>query len=133
MEEILGVGQLNLNDSSAKVMADVFDTRQQEWTYDAVPSPMLYNTQLPLPPRPSGEAVPQPSHDASYWAAATRGMDFSVEDRVDPVAFNHVLWKGLMGAKPYPEMSSGVDLRNHREELLRKYREQAGISGPAVK
>jgi hypothetical protein len=94
---------------------------------------MLYNTQLPLPPRPSGEAVPQPSHDASYWAAATRGMDFSVEDRVDPVAFNHVLWKGLMGAKPYPEMSSGVDLRNHREELLRKYREQAGISGPAVK
>jgi hypothetical protein len=130
IEEILGIAHLNLNDSSAKVMADVFDTAQRDWTYDAAPSAMLYNTQLPLPPRTSGQIVPLPTHDASYWAAATRGMDFSVEDRVNPLAFNHVLWKGLMGARPYPETPSGVDLRSDRQELLRKYRE---AGAPSVK
>jgi hypothetical protein len=63
-----------------------------------------------------------PAHDAAYWAAATKGMDFSVEDRVDPLAFNHVLWQGIMGGKPYPEISSGEDLSGDRAELLRKSR-----------
>jgi hypothetical protein len=49
-------------------------------------------------------------------------MDFSVEDRVDPVAFNRILWQGLMGAEPYPNTSSGADLRVNREELLKRYR-----------
>ncbi|MUV24212.1 hypothetical protein GNZ24_21395 [Burkholderia thailandensis] len=29
-------------------------------------------------------------------------MDFSVEDRVDAVACNKVLWKGLMSGRAYP-------------------------------
>ena len=32
----------------------------------------------------------------------TRGLDFSKEDRVDAVSYNKILWKGLMGTKPYP-------------------------------
>jgi DNA-binding beta-propeller fold protein YncE len=120
MEEILGTGSLNLNDASAKVMADVFDTHQKDWTYKAIPSAMLAATQLPVP-HTTGEPL-RPTHDAAYWAAATKGMDFSVEDRLDPLAFNHVLWEGIMGAKPYPVVSSGDDLRENRVELLRKSR-----------
>jgi hypothetical protein len=125
IEEILGIGSANLNDSSANPMTDVFDLQQQEWTYKAVPSDLLAGTQLPLPKRTAGP-TPRPTHDAAYWAAATMGMDFSVEDRVDPVAFNRVLWKGMMGSRPYPTDSSGVDLRQSREELLQRYREAHG-------
>jgi DNA-binding beta-propeller fold protein YncE len=120
MEEILGTGKLNLNDASAKAMADVFDIHQKDWTYEAIPSAILANTQLPIP-HASGAAL-YPAHDAAYWAAATKGMDFSVEDRVDPLAFNHVLWQGIMGDKPYPEISSGEDLSGDRAELLRQSR-----------
>ena len=121
IEEVLGLGNLSLSDSSASPMADAFDKKQKRWTYDAVASALLYNTQLPLPPRPNGE-MPRPTHDAAYWAAATKGMDFSVEDRLDPLVFNQVLWQGLMGSKPYPATSSGADLRLNREQLLEQYR-----------
>ena len=49
-------------------------------------------------------------------------MAFEAEDRVDPEDFNHILWKGLMGSKPYPAAPSGIDLRQNREELLARYR-----------
>jgi len=121
IEEILGIGNLSLSDASAKAMTDVFDTNLKPWTYDAIPSTMLYNTQLPLPARPQGD-LPRPTHDAAYWSTATKGMDFSVEDRLDPLAFNQILWRGLMGPKDYPATSSGVDLRENREQLLKHYR-----------
>lgn len=133
IEEILGIGQLNLNDSSASPMADVFDINQKNWTYTAVPSAMLYNTQLSLPPRQSGRKPPAPTHDSTYWARATKGMDFSVEDRVDPLAFNQILWRGLMGSKPYPEVSNGIDLSAHRESLLERFREPAAATVSARK
>jgi len=121
IEEILGIGNLNLNDASANPMSDVFDVKQKEWTYQAVPSALLAGTQLPIP-QPSGQIIPRPTHDAAYWAAVTKGMDFSVEDRVDPHAFNHILWQGLMGSKPYPSVASGLDLRANREQLLESFR-----------
>jgi hypothetical protein len=34
-------------------------------------------------------------------------MDFSKEDLVDAEAFNRMLWKGIMGNKPYPAYASG--------------------------
>jgi DNA-binding beta-propeller fold protein YncE len=120
MEEILGTGKMNLNDASAKAMADVFDLHQKDWTYEATPSAILASTQLPILHATSD--VLYPSHDSAYWEQATKGMDFSVEDRVDPLAFNHVLWEGIMGDKPYPVVSSGEDLRDDRGELLRKSR-----------
>jgi hypothetical protein len=49
-------------------------------------------------------------------------MDFEEEDRVDPLDFNHILWKGLKGKKRYPAAPTGKDLRQNREELLTRYR-----------
>jgi hypothetical protein len=63
---------------------------------------------------------PRPTHDAAYWAKATAGMDFSVEDRIDFNRYNHILWQGLMGAKPYPEEPSGKDFRHNRQQLLQR-------------
>jgi hypothetical protein len=66
--------------------------------------------------------VPKPTHDASYWARATKGMDFSSEDRFDFAAYNRILWTGLMGDKAYPAKRSGKDLRQNRKELLERYK-----------
>jgi DNA-binding beta-propeller fold protein YncE len=92
IEDILGIRYSNLNDALAIPMADVFDQRQKDWTYQAAPSLLLYNTTLPLPPMPASvKSIPRPSHDAAYWAAVTKGMDFSVEDHVDGAQFNRIL------------------------------------------
>ena len=50
--------------------------------------------------------IPQPTHDAAWWEAKTKGFDFSSEDRVDPDKFNRVIWEGLMGGRPYPTRRS---------------------------
>jgi hypothetical protein len=50
-------------------------------------------------------------------------MDFSAEDLVDGATYNRILWKGLMGNKPYPAAPTGLDLRLNREELLARYRQ----------
>jgi hypothetical protein len=34
-------------------------------------------------------------------------MDFSHEDRIPTEKFNRILWKGMMGGKPYPELKPG--------------------------
>jgi len=66
----------------------------------------------------------KPTHDASYWAAKTAGMDFSREDRVDAAKYNLIQWQGLIGVNiPYPAMRDGRDLSKNREPLLRKWRE----------
>jgi DNA-binding beta-propeller fold protein YncE len=123
MEDILGIKYSNLNDALAVPMTDVFDKNEKDWTYKAVPSLLLYNTTLPLPPMPASvKNIPHPTHDAAYWAAATKGMDFSKEDLVDGAQFNRILWQGLMGLKPYPATPSGLDLRANRAELLTRYR-----------
>ena len=121
MEEVLGIGSMNLNDAAATPMTALFDVKQTDWDYKAVPSDLLAGTQLPIP-KPSGRSVPHPTHDAAYWAKETQGMDFSVEDRVDPRGFNQILWRGLMGGRPYPSASDGLDLRANRKQLLQKYR-----------
>jgi YVTN family beta-propeller protein len=124
IQEVLGLPPSNLNDALARPMADVFNTTPAAWAFTAVPSPMLYppNTKLPLPAKPTGLTVPKPTHDASYWARATKGMDFSSEDRFDFAAYNRILWTGLMGDKAYPAKRSGKDLRQNRKELLERYK-----------
>jgi hypothetical protein len=113
---------LNLNDALARPMADIFNTTPSPWSFTATPSLFLYNTRLPLPPKPAGLIVPKPTHDSKYWARVTKGMDFTSEDRFDFARYNRVLWKGLMGNKPYPATPTGMDLRQNREELLERYR-----------
>jgi hypothetical protein len=97
IEEVLGLPPMNLNDALAKPMADIFNTTPSPWSFTATPSALLYNTQLPLPPKRAGLVVPKPTHDAKYWARVTKGMDFTSEDRFDFAAYNRILWKGLMG------------------------------------
>jgi DNA-binding beta-propeller fold protein YncE len=122
MEEVLGIPQMNLNDALASPMADVFTTTPNTWTFTATPSTYLYSTNLPLPPQPAGLIVPKSTHSAEYWAQVTEGMDFTEQDRVDAAVFNRILWKGMMGDKPYPAAPSGKDLRQNRDKLLSDYR-----------
>jgi len=122
IEEVLGLPPMNLNDALARPMADVFNTTPSPWSFTATPSALLYKTKLPLPPKPANLAVAKPAHDAKYWARVTKGMDFTTEDRLDPADFNRILWKGVMGNKPYPAAPTGKDLRQNREQLLAHYR-----------
>ena len=124
IEDILGTEHQNLNDALAMPMADVFDRRQREWSFNATPSGLLCaDALLDIPPAAcSGLAFLYPTHTAAYWANVTKGMDFSVEDHVDGRRFNHILWQGLKGSQPYPETPSGLDLRANRKELLKRYR-----------
>jgi hypothetical protein len=48
-------------------------------------------------------------------------MDFTTEDKFDFATYNRILWKGLMGSKPYPVYRTGKDLRQNRKELLARY------------
>ena len=115
IEEVLGIGQLNVHDAGVKPMTDVFDLAQASWTYKATPSTYLYGTNLAaqLPAQVASFAIPRSTHTAAWWAEQTRGMDFSAEDRVDADTFNRILWKGLKGDLPYPVAGSKkVSLRD---------------------
>ena len=126
MEEVLGLNQfLNLNDALAHPMSDIFTTAPQKWSFTASPSAYLYATQLPLPTPPVGMKIPKSTHDASYWARVTKGLDFSDADRVDPLIFNRILWKGMMHNRPYPpslqKAHSEDDEDDRRENANRRH------------
>jgi DNA-binding beta-propeller fold protein YncE len=109
IEEVLGLPPMNLNDALARPMADIFNTKPSPWSFTAAPAPILYNSQLPLPPKPTGLIVPKTTHDAAYWAQVTKGMDFTGVDRMDFAAYNRILWAGLMGDKPYPSVPTEME------------------------
>lgn len=109
MEDLLGTQHINLNTAYAKPMADVFDTKSNgSWTYTAVASTILKGTNVGnVASGIDGDQFAEgadihPLHNATYWANATKDFDFSKEDRIPPDLFNRVLWKGVMGDKPYP-------------------------------
>ena len=81
---------------------------------------MLYCTTPSAPSLPLSCNNPTP--DANYWSRVTRGMDFDDADLVNGVAFNRVLWKGMMGNRPFPSRPTGKDLRQNREKILAEYR-----------
>ena len=128
MEQILGIAPLNLNDANGVPMANAFDTKPAKWTYTAVPSALLAQTSLPIPASAfsaSAQAALKqlnlPSHSPAWWTARSKGMDFSVEDHLDSNKFNHLVWLGTMGNKPYPTARSGADLSRNRAEFLRNF------------
>jgi DNA-binding beta-propeller fold protein YncE len=121
MEEVLGLPPLNLNDALAAPMSDIFNTAPSSWTFTAIPAAILYCSQLPLPS--SNTPCNDPSPDVTYWVRVTKGMNFTDADLVDGETFNRVLWKGMMGKKPYPSRPSGKDLRQNRDKLLAHYRQ----------
>jgi hypothetical protein len=132
MERILGLAPIHLTDAVAQPMADVFDTTQLSWTYAAAPAPILFNTSLPLPTPVAGLRIPKPTHDAKYWARVTKGLDFSKEDRVNPEAYNRILWKGLKGDQVYPGDASLAETRKRYKEALKKRGNQASGDGDGI-
>src|SRR4029077_1811339 len=82
--------------------ADVFDTTSSSaWTFSAIASTLLKQTKvlsmLPRDGKVQWAEGPdlKPTHNAKYWAAKTRGLDFSGEDRVPADLYNKILWEGL--------------------------------------
>ncbi len=89
-----------------------------------MPSALLANTTLPIPKSAyaaNAEAQLKPLHSSAWWAARTRGMDFSVEDHLDSNKFNRLVWTGTMGNKPYPTQRNGADLSMNRAEFLKNF------------
>jgi len=119
IEDVLGLGHLNLNDEYQRPMTAVFDLNQAEWNYTAIaPAPIARELDTALKLNQPASAF----HDAqppAYWARLTRGFDWSQEDRIPAVLFNQILWKGLTGGAPYPIARSGNDLSQHRDEVLK--------------
>jgi Phosphoesterase family len=75
IEDVLGVDHIDVLTASERPMVDVFDIKQKDWMFNAVPSVYLYNTKLPLPPRfAKGRHIPKPTHDAAYWAEKKRDL-----------------------------------------------------------
>jgi YVTN family beta-propeller protein len=103
IEDVLGIDHLSLNDAHQPPMADLFDLHHASWTYKAVSSPLLKKTGLS---QQVGAFLPgpamSPTHDQAWWAARTRGYDWSSEDRIPADEYNRTLWKGLKGDQPYP-------------------------------
>ncbi|MGA7635030.1 MAG: hypothetical protein WCB11_30055, partial [Terriglobales bacterium] len=89
--------------------------------YEAIPSQYLYNTQLPILNKyvQNRSALPQPTHDAAWWEAQTKGMDFRQEDRVPTEQFNRIIWKGLMGDKPYPRLKPATKPQREEKEATK--------------
>ena len=140
IEDVLGVSHLSVHDSGVPPMAHAFDTKQNChpkksggstcWTYSATPSQYLANTTLPIPAPGTADAasVPRPTHDAAWWAAKTKGMNFSKEDMNDPAAFNRIIWEGMKGNQPYPTTRSSAEMRHSATPQP----ETKQISGPTA-
>lgn len=112
IEDILGIEPMSINDAYQRPMSAVFDLKQKNWSFTAVPSALLRETKLPLPEAAAAppHAALTPAHDAAWWSAKTAGYNWSTEDRLDSAVFNRVLWEGLAPGKPYPAARSGKDL-----------------------
>jgi hypothetical protein len=111
IEDLLDTQHINLNTAFQRPMTEVFDIRSSgAWSYAAEASTVLASTTVALAERNDNgirfAAGPNvtPRHNAAYWARATAGFDFSEADQVPTLQFNRVLWKGLMGNKPYPAL-----------------------------
>ena len=104
-------------------MADVFDiTSSGAWTFTAVASTLLKQTTLALAQGDNKVQFAEgpdlkPTHNAKYWAAKTRGFDFSGEDRVPADLYNKILWEGLKGTPaPVPHSRFPENRRGRRPD-----------------
>ena len=122
IEAVLGLKPLGLNDALAIPMADIFDPAQSKWSYRAQAADVLRTTQLPIPSgrfaANQSSAMACANHPSSYWAAAMKGQNFEVEDRLDTTSFNSALWRGL-GSGPEPQVRDGRDLSDDRRDRIR--------------
>ncbi len=119
IEDVLGIGHLNLNDTYQRPMTSVFDLKQSAWTYSTItPAPIATAISSP---RQESQLDPafHDAHPAAYWARQTRGFDWSVEDRVPTALFNRILWQGLTGDVAYPSTRDRQDYSRDRVDVLK--------------
>jgi YVTN family beta-propeller protein len=111
--DILGMDHLGMYDASQAPMTDVFDVSPSNatWTYSASASSLLKPTALPFPEHTVFGPKARSPHDAAYWAAVTKGFDFTQEDRLDADKYNRILWAGLKANKPYPARAKRTTVR----------------------
>jgi YVTN family beta-propeller protein len=130
IEDLLDIDYLGQFDANAKPMSDVFAMTPDFSAYSAVipgslcAAPVDPNL-VPACQDPQAVKTAQvPAlRDKTWWASATQGFDFRVEDKIDPEAFNRVLWAGIKGDKSsYPTLRSRKNLRKNREQFLAKWR-----------
>ncbi|GAC1550227.1 MAG: hypothetical protein NVS2B9_16550 [Myxococcales bacterium] len=103
IEDVLGLAPQGLTDGLTPPMTDVFSREAQPWAYRAQVPAVLRSTNLPLPASSAAAGRPvKTRHDAAWWEVATAQEDFTREDAVNPERFNRILWRGVMGARPFP-------------------------------
>jgi YVTN family beta-propeller protein len=132
MEDLLDINHLNFSTADAAPMSDVFTLTPNLTPYTAVVpgglcAPPVDPNLVPACQNSSAKITsPIPDlHNSAWWAAKTKGFDFSDADRIDSEVFNRVLWQGTMGDDvPYPTVRSGLDLRQNRAPLLKRWREE---------
>ncbi|MBA3924252.1 MAG: hypothetical protein H0X31_22140 [Nostocaceae cyanobacterium] len=110
MEDLLGIGYLGINDANAEPMSDAFTNKPNFTPYQAIVSGNLCTAPVDSKLVPAcldanvvkTVAVPL-LRDRTWWAQATQEFDFKIEDKIDPEAFNRILWVGIKGdSVPYP-------------------------------
>ncbi len=129
MEDLLGIGYISTTDANAEPMSDVFTETPDLTPYQAiVPGSLCALPEGPnlIPacndPSVTKTAAIPPLHNGKWWAAATKGFNFEVEDKVDAEEFNRILWAGIKGDRvPYPTARSRTDLRQNRAQLLNNW------------
>jgi DNA-binding beta-propeller fold protein YncE len=116
IEDLLGMDHLGMNDANSDPMGEVFTTKPDLTPYVAVLPGSLCQAPVAtdLIPECQQALVPrtrplQSLHDGKWWADVTRKFNFKRPDDLDSAGFNRVLWRGIMGEKPYPTQPRKVD------------------------
>jgi YVTN family beta-propeller protein len=102
--DLLGLNHLGMQDANAAPMTDAFTNAGSATKYAAIVPGVLCRAPVAsdLVPACAETAVKKSAyvaqrHDGAWWAAQTAGMDFSKPDAVDPIRFNQIVWRGIMG------------------------------------
>jgi DNA-binding beta-propeller fold protein YncE len=92
MEDLLGIPPMNNNDALAPLVSSVFTGTGNQPAFDADYSNrdngLIYTANTPKAP----------------GTKESSKMDFTHEDRADPIKLNVILWRDVMGDKPVPWM-----------------------------
>ncbi|MCW8305949.1 bifunctional YncE family protein/alkaline phosphatase family protein [Acidiphilium sp. PA] len=115
IEDVMGMAPMTLNDAYERPMAHVFSRKDKTWTFNAVEPAPLAATTLPISSQAMRDSLWHDVHNAAWWSAKTKGYDWKVEDKIPAVAYDHILWEGMMPGKPYPGRN-GLDYSHKADQ-----------------
>jgi hypothetical protein len=123
---LLGADHLGFYDANTPSMDDVFTKKPNLATYSAITpgdlcQPPVAQGLVPCLGVPKSGTI-RPRHNGAWWQDHTRGLSFDGPDRNDALAYDRLLWRGLVGDRPYPSARSGLNLRANRSALLGRVR-----------